>query len=304
MNAKVSTTTSNAADMADAPKKKVRAPRRARLPWFSLGLLLILVLAAVLAPVIAPHDPLEQDIFSRFNPPVWMEGGDWEFIFGADSLGRDVFSAILYGLRISILVGIVAVTISVVLGVLAGLVAGYFSGGRLETILMRGVDIQLSLPTVMIALGAMAIFGQGLWKLILIIGVVGWAQYARITRASVLAEASKTYVKAAKTIGCSDSRILFRHILPNVFNPILVQISVDIPRVIELAATLSFLGLGVSVSTPSLGLRIAQEYQYLLGGHWWSTIMPGLALVLLVLCANLVADWTRDKLDPKHDRLR
>lgn len=278
--------------------------KRLNLPWFSLGLLALLILSAILAPLIAPHDPLEQDILSRLTVPVWHEDGSWEFIFGTDSLGRDVLSNILYGLRVSILVGIVAVTISVVLGCLSGLVAGYFSGGKLELFIMRAVDIQLSLPTIMIALGAMAIFGQGLWKMILIIGVVGWAHYARITRGSVLEEASKTYVSAARTIGCSQTRILFRHILPNVMNPILVQISVDIPRVVELAATLSFLGLGVAVTTPSLGLRISQEYQYLLSGQWWSTIMPGLALVLLVLSANLVADWTRDKLDPKHDRLR
>jgi len=278
--------------------------KRLNLPWFSLGLLGLLILAAVFAPLIAPHDPLEQDVLNRLTGPVWTQDGSWDFILGTDSLGRDVLSTILYGLRISILVGIVAVTISVVLGCLSGLVAGYFSGGKLELLIMRAVDIQLSLPTVMIALGAMAIFGQGLWKLILIIGVVGWAYYARITRGSVMAETSKVYVSAARTIGCSQPRILFRHILPNVLNPILVQISVDIPRVIELAATLSFLGLGVSVETPSLGLRISQEYQYLLSGQWWSTIMPGLALVLLVLSANLVADWARDKLDPKHDRLR
>ena len=278
--------------------------KRLKLPWFSLGLLLLLIAVAVLAPVIAPHDPLEQDILSRLSEPAWFENGSTDFLLGTDSLGRDVLSNIMYGLRISIQVGLVAVTISVVLGCLMGLLAGYFSGGKLESIIMRAVDIQLSLPTVMIALGAMAVFGQGLWKMIAIIGVVGWSHYARITRASVLAEVSKTYVSAARTIGCSQPRILFRHILPNVLNPILVQISVDIPRVVELAATLSFLGLGVSVTTPSLGLRISQEYQYLLSGKWWSTIMPGIALVLLVLSANLVADWVRDKLDPKHDRLR
>lgn len=278
--------------------------RRLRLPWFSLGMLLILIFSAIFAPYLSGHDPLEQEILSRFDPPAWLDGGTMEHIFGTDSLGRDVFSNVLHGLRVSILVGLVAVSISVVLGCLSGLIAGYFSGGRLELMVMRAVDIQLSLPTIMIALGAMAIFGQGLWKLIFIIGIVGWAQYARITRGSVLEEASKTYIAAARTIGCSQTRILFRHILPNVLNPILVQISVDIPRVVELAATLSFLGLGVAVTTPSLGLRISQEYQYLLSGEWWSTIMPGVALVLLVLSANLVADWTRDKLDPKHDQLR
>jgi peptide/nickel transport system permease protein len=278
--------------------------KRLKLPWFSLGMLTILILAAIFAPHISSHDPLEQDILNRLTPPGWLNDGSWEYLLGTDSLGRDVFSNALYGLRVSILVGLVAVTISVIIGVFGGLIAGYQPGSRLELFIMRAVDIQLSLPTIMIALGAMAIFGQGLWKLILIIGVVGWAQYARIARGSVLEETSKTYVKAARTIGCSQPRILFRHILPNILNPILVQISVDIPRVVELAATLSFLGLGVSVTTPSLGLRISQEYQYLLSGQWWSTIIPGITLVLLVLSANLVADWTRDKLDPRHDRLR
>lgn len=273
-----------------------------RLPWISLSLLILLVVAAVFAGWLSPHDPMKQNILERFAVPVWFEKGNWQFILGADSLGRDVLSNILYGLRVSILVGFVAVSISVLIGVLCGLLAGFRPGSWVETLIMRAVDIQLSLPTILIALGAMAVFGRGLWKMIFIIGIVGWAQYARITRGSVLEQRAQTYVEAAEVIGCSPARVLFRHILPNVVNPILVQISVDIPRVVELAATLSFLGLGVAVTTPDLGLRIAQEYQYLLSGVWWPTLMPGFALILLVLSCNLVADWVRDKLDPRFER--
>lgn len=278
--------------------------RRPRLPWLSLGVLSILILAAIFAPWIAPHDPERQSLLARFTPPVWMSGGDWSHILGTDALGRDLLSNVIYGLRISILAGFMAVAISVVVGGFLGLFAGYRGGSWLDGLVMRAADVQLSLPAVLIALGGLALFGRGLWKVILVIGLVGWAQYARLIRSSVLVERSKDYVAAATVIGGSPRRVLFRHILPNVLGPLLVQISVDIPRAVELAATLSFLGLGVAITTPSLGLRISQGYQYLLSGMWWPSIIPGVALVLLVLSENLVADWLRDKLDPRYDLKR
>ncbi|HEX4260810.1 MAG TPA: ABC transporter permease [Acetobacteraceae bacterium] len=262
-------------------------------------MLALLVAVAILAPWISPHDPQAQSLLSRLDPPAWMQGGDWSYPLGSDGLGRDVLSNIFYGLRVSLLVGFVAVAISVVIGGIAGLVAGYRSGGWFDTVAMRLVDIQLSLPSVLIALAVLAVSGRGLWKVIAVIGVTGWAQYARLVRASVLSERGRDYVVAAMLAGASSRRIVFRHLLPNVLGPLLVQISVDIPRAVEAEASLSFLGLGVAVTTPSLGLRVSQGYQYLFSGAWWPSVLPGVALVLLVLSENLIGDWIRDVLDPR-----
>ncbi len=275
-------------------------PARLRgLPWLSILILLALILAAALAPIIAPHDPEEQSLLARLTPPGWADGGDWSYPLGTDGLGRDVLSNIFYGLRVSLLAGFLAVAISVVLGGVTGLVAGYRSGGWFDTAAMRLVDIQLSLPAVLIALAVLALSGRGLWKVIAVIGVVGWAQYARLVRSSVLSETGRDYVIAAMLAGASPARIIFRHLLPNVLGPLLVQISVDIPRAVELEASLSFLGLGVAVTTPSLGLRVSQGYQYLFSGAWWPSVLPGAALVLLVLSENLIGDRIRDALDPR-----
>lgn len=278
--------------------------RLGRPPLVPLAILLGLVLIAVLAPLIAPHDPEQQSLLMRLTPPAWMAQGDWSFPLGTDGLGRDVASNIIYGLRVSLLAGFVSVAISVAIGGTIGLIAGYRSGGWFESAAMRLVDIQLSLPAVLIALAVLAVSGRGLWKVILVIGLVGWAQYARLVRSSVLSEREKDYVTAAMLAGASQRRILFRHLLPNVLGPLLVQISVDIPRAVELEASLSFLGLGVAVTTPSLGLRISEAYQYLFSGAWWASVLPGAALVLLVLSENLLGDWLRDVLDPRMRRVR
>jgi peptide/nickel transport system permease protein len=273
--------------------------RLSGLPWVSLLILTALVLLAVLAPWIAPHDPEEQSLLSRLDPPAWMAGGDWSFPLGSDGLGRDILSNILFGLQVSLLAGFAAVAISVVIGGVTGLLAGYHRAGWFDGVTMRLVDIQLSLPAVLIALAVLALTGRGLWKVIAVIGVVGWAQYARLVRSSVLAQRQQDYVVAAILAGASPWRVVFRHLLPNVLGPLLVQISVDIPRAVEAEASLSFLGLGVAVTTPSLGLRVAQGYQYLFSGAWWPSVLPGLALVLLVLSENLIGDWVRDVMDPR-----
>lgn len=272
------------------------------LPWVSLAILALLVIVAVFAPWIAPHDPQEQSLLSRLDPPAWMAGGDWSYPLGSDGLGRDVLSNIIFGLRVSLLVGFVAVAISVLIGGVTGLIAGYRSGRWFDAVAMRLVDIQLALPAVLIALAVLALTGRGLWKVIAVIGVTGWAQYARLVRSSVLSESGRDYVTAALLAGASPGRIMFRHLLPNVLGPLLVQISVDIPRAVELEASLSFLGLGVAVTTPSLGLRVSQGYQYLFSGAWWPSVLPGLALVLLVLSENLIGDWIRDAMDPRARR--
>lgn len=271
--------------------------RLAHLPLLPAFVLLCFLIAAIFAPLLAPHDPQHQDLLARLSPPLTRINGV-RHLFGTDELGRDIFANVLYGLRVSLLVGFVAIAISVLIGTPIGLLAGYRQGSWFENLTMRMADIQLSLPTILIALAVLAALGRGLEKVIVVIGIVGWAQYARLVRASVLSERTKDYVAAADVIGCSTSRILARHILPNVLGPVLVQIAVDIPRAIELEATLSFLGLGVAITTPSLGIRIAQGYQYLFSGAWWLAVMPGAALVALVLSINLIGDWLRDALDP------
>ncbi len=269
-------------------------------PKLPLAVFTLLLCGALFAPWLAPHDPERQDLFAQLTPPVWLAGGTWQYPLGTDGLGRDIAANVLYGLRVSLLVGFVSVAIAIALGATAGLVAGYRAGGWLDRVVMPLVDLQLSIPAVLIALAVMAMTGRGLGKLILVIGLVGWAPYARLMRASVLAERERDYVTAARLIGASEARVLFRHLLPNVLSPLLVQASVDVPRAVELEASLSFLGLGVAVTTPSLGLRVAQGYQYLFGGAWWPSVIPGLALVLLVLAENLIGDWLRDALDPQY----
>ncbi len=262
------------------------------------GILVVLMLAAIFASSLAPDDPALQDLNRRLHAPTWLIGTQF---LGTDSLGRDVFSHILFGLRVSLLVGVFSIAISVILGVTSGVVSGFYRG-RIDAVLMRAVDMQLSLPTLLVALTVAAIWGRGVFKLIAVIGVVGWAEYARTTRGSTLAVREKEFVEAARAEGASDARIMLRHVLPNVLTPIIILVSVSIPRVIVLEATLSFLGLGVPLTTPSLGLMIDSGYKYLFSGAWWPSIMPGLALMLLVVSINLVGDWLRDAVDPHLSR--
>ncbi len=279
-----------------------RRPRERRwlrtIPWFSASLLTLLILVALAAPWLTPHDPRQQDLLMSFLPPVWTGAGEVAHPFGTDELGRDVLANILFGLRVSLLVGFGSVAISVLVGTPLGLWAGY-RGGRVDTLLMRLVDVQLSLPIILVALGVLAVWGAGLWKVILVIGLVGWAEVARLVRGSVLAERSREYVTAAEALAAGVPRILFRHALPNVLNALLVLVSVMMPRFIILEATLSFLGLGVAIDTPSLGLAVSRGYEYLFSGSWWTSTLPGLALLLLVLAVNLLGDWLRDALDPR-----
>lgn len=263
-----------------------------------LGLIVALVLIAVLAPVLTPHHPLDQQLPMRLRPPFWMEGAHPDYPLGGDRLGRDILTHLVYGVRVSVTVGFSAIFISALIGVPLGLAAGYY-GGRFEQILMRIVDVQLSLPPILVALGVMAVWGRGLFKLILVLGVIGWAVFARTARASVLSAREEEYVSAARACGASDSWILARHILPNVVTPIIILASVELPRVVMLEATLSFLGLGVPAEVPSLGSMINDGYQVLFSGHWWLSTFPGLLLMALVLGVNLVGDWLRDALDPR-----
>jgi peptide/nickel transport system permease protein len=269
-----------------------------RLVLGALAMLILLVLIAVFAHGVAPVDPLEQTLKARLTPPIWNERGISPYYLGTDRLGRDVLSNIIYGLRISLLVGFFAVGISMLIGLTLGLTAGY-RRGFWETFIMRSVDVQLSLPLIMVALCFMVIFGQGLWKMIIVLAIAGWAEYARTVRGTVLSIREKEYVEAAHALGFGPWTIMVKYLLINSITPVLVLSAVQVPRVIILEATLSFLGLGVPVTTPSIGLAIARGYQVLFSGSWWASIFPGLALMLLVACINIVADWLRDALEPR-----
>lgn len=277
----------------------------------SLAVLVFLMLASFTAPIIAPHDPYDTrtiDILDAEKPPIWREGGDARFLLGTDTQGRDMLSTMLYGMRVSILIGFGAVALQATMGILVGLMAGY-RGGRLDSLLMRTADVQLSFSTYMVAIffGALfqATFGMGVYAelavpmLIVIIGFAEWPQYARTVRASVLAEKKKEYVEAARVIGLSQSRIMWRHILPNTLTPVLVISTVQVANAIMSEAALSFIGLGMPVHRPSLGSLIKAGFDYIFSGSWWITMFPGIALVVLILSINLLGDWLRDFLNPK-----
>ncbi|NLA91704.1 MAG: ABC transporter permease [Synergistaceae bacterium] len=264
--------------------------------------IVVFFLALVIAgPLFTPQNPYDigsLDLMDAFKPPVWMEGGDPAFLLGTDEQGRDLLSAMVYGSRISLFIGVSVVALSCSLGVFLGLVAGYF-GGKLDSILMRVVDVQLSFPAMLVALFIMAAFGRGLGKLVTALTIVGWVLYARTVRSSVLVEKNKEYVDAARLIGLSPFPIILRHVLPNVLTPLIVIATIHVGTVILTEATLSYLGVGVPVTRPSLGLLVKNGYDVLFSGLWWSSVFPGTFIMLLVFGINLLGDFLRDEFNPR-----
>lgn len=272
---------------------------------------LVYFLAAILAPYITPQNPYDLaslSLLDAFTPPIWAKDGHWPFIFGADDQGRDLLSTIIFGSRISILVGFLSVLLAMVIGVTLGLISGYF-GGTIDALIMRIADVQLSFPAILIALLVDGV-ARGLVPrelhdrfvfvvLIVAIGLSLWVQYARTVRSSVLVEKSKEYVQAARVIGLPSPLILFRHILPNVMGPVLVIATINLAIAIITEATLSFLGVGAPPTSPSLGTLIRIGNSFLYSGEWWIALFPGIALATLVLAVNLLGDWLRDALNPK-----
>jgi len=271
----------------------------------------VLVAAALLAPLIAPHnpfDPASLSITDSLLPPVWGKDGVSDYLLGTDDQGRDVLSTILYGMRISLSVGFASVLLAIVIGVPLGLAAGYF-GGYADALIMRVADVQLTFPAILTALlidgVARGIAGPQAYNdvvfpvLVISIGLSFWVQYARTVRGSVLVEANKEYVLAARLIGLRPVAILIRHILPNVLGPVLVIATINLALAVITEATLSFLGVGVPPTQPSLGTLIRIGNDYLFSGEWWITIFPGITLAVLVLAVNLLGDWLRDALNPK-----
>jgi peptide/nickel transport system permease protein len=275
-------------------------------------LLAVAAIASLAAPLIAPQDPFDLASFDLLDaglPPIWLEGSDPRFLLGTDAQGRDLFSAILYGMRISLMVGVLAVAIQAAIGVPLGLIAGY-RGGRVDTIITRAADIQLSLSTLMMAIIALALFrtalgGEALGQfavplLVLVIGIAEWPYLARTARAATQVEAAKDYVRAARALGASDSAIVRRHILPNIASPLIVVAAIQVAGAIMAEAALSFLGLGMPVTKPSLGTLIRSGYDLMFAGAWWVTVIPGLVLVLLLISVNVLGDGLRDRLDPRR----
>jgi peptide/nickel transport system permease protein len=272
-------------------RKGLARLRRPRLVGVGMAILLLVFLAGVLAPILAPFDPAAVNVVDRLKPPL-VEG----HLLGTDALGQDVLSRVIYGARVSLVVGFTAVAISGLLGIALGLLAGYY-GKLTDDVIMRLADIQLAFPTIILYVAVMAVLGPGLLKLIVVIGVVGWVQYARIERSMVLATRGLDYVEAARALGVPDYRILVRHILPNTLGPITVVASFGLATTIITEASLSFLGLGVPPSVPSWGSMLSDGRDYLRNG-WWVATFPGVAITLTVLAINLLGDWLRDELDP------
>ncbi len=269
-----------------------------------LVLILLIMMAALLAPWIAPQDPYDLGQVSVLDsrmPPGSESMDGYTFWLGTDGAGRDLWSAILYGLRISLSVGVLSGFIALLVGMVVGLVAAY-AGGRTDTLIMRVVDLQLSFPAVLVALMLLAILGKGIDKIIIALIVAQWAYYARTVRGSALVERSKDYVEAAACLGLSHGRILFRHILPNCLPPLIVVGTVQTAHAIALEATLSFLGVGLPQTEPSLGLLIANGFEYMLSGRYWIAVFPGVALLLTIVAINLVGDQLRDVLNPRLQR--
>ncbi|MEM8552753.1 MAG: ABC transporter permease [Pseudomonadota bacterium] len=275
--------------------------------------LILLVGAALLAPWIAITDPYELatlDLLNSRLPPVWVEGGSWPYILGTDNQGADVLSLILYGMRTSLLVGILAVCVSCTLGTVLGLISGYL-GGLVGVIIMRAADIQFTFPAILLALligglsqALLPAHLQAELAIPILVGALGlshWPHFARLVRGAVLVEKTKDYVDAARLTGRGRWSIMFRHILPNVTNAIIVLATLDIAFAVMGEATLSFLGFGLPPTEPSLGSLIRTGYNYLFSGEWWLVIFPALTLVLLVMAVNLVGDWLRDALNPQLD---
>ena len=267
-------------------------------------LLLLVIIAAIFAPLISPQNPYDLaqlDIMDARLPPGSRSLGGGTYWLGTDDQGRDMLSAIFYGLRISLTVGVTSTVIALALGLALGRAAAYL-GGRTDTIIMRIADIQLSFPAILIALILLAVLGQGVLKIVAALVTVQWAYYARTVRGAALVEKRKEYIEAARCLALPPSRIVFRHLLPNCLPPLMVVATVQVAAAIALEATLSFLGLGLPITEPSLGLLIANGYQYLLSGKYWISFFPGVALLLTIVGINLVADQLRDVLNPRLQR--
>lgn len=256
---------------------------------------------AIFGPLFAPQNPYdltEIDLADAYKPPVWQEGGDSRFILGTDDQGRDIVSGIIYGSRVSLFIGLTATILSCFIGTTLGLLSGYY-GGKIDSLIMRIADIQLSFPSMLIALFIMSAFGRGVDKLLLALTLVGWVIFARTVRGETLSVKKKEFIEATKVIGLPNHKIIFKHVLPNVFTSVIVISTIKVGNFILTEATLSFLGVGVPITKPSLGLLVKNGFDVLFSGLWWVSVFPGCYIMLLVFGINLLGDFLRDELNPK-----
>jgi peptide/nickel transport system permease protein len=290
--------------LARAGSTKRRMPRALssllanKLATFGAIVLIFVSFAAIFADVIAPHDPIRQTLADARTPPMLAEGGSTTYIMGTDTLGRDVFTRVLYGARISLAVGVAAVAIAGAIGITLGLVSGYY-GRFIDDVIMRVADIQLAIPFILLAIAILAVLGQGLDKVIITLGIANWVTYGRVVRGQVLSWREKEFVEAARSIGARDFSIMVKHILPNTFASIIVIGSFAVAATILAESALSFLGLGVPPETPTWGGMVARGRDRILTGEWWIYTFPGIAIMLTVLSVNVIGDWLRDYLDPR-----
>jgi len=278
--------------------RQVALRRLLRLRWglAAAGILAVIIASAILAPWIAPHDPLAVNVRHRLGPPAWMDQGAREHVLGTDQVGRDLLSRMIYGGRVSLLVSVCSVLISTTIGVLFGLAAGYF-GGRIDWTIMSGVNVMLTFPFVLLALAVIAVLGPSLSNMILVLGVAGWPVYARVVRAETMALREREFVVAGRALGMSHARIVFRQILPNLMSAIVVIATLQVAQVIVAESFLSFLGLGIQPPTPAWGNMLGEGRVYMLNS-WWIATFPGLAIFVTTLAINLMGNALRDWLDP------
>ena len=275
--------------------------RRSSSAMIGSALMAFFALAVLVGPFVVsqnPYDIAALNLMDSYKPPVWLEGGDPQFWLGTDGQGRDVWASILYGARISLFIGLVAMVASCVIGTLLGLIAGFY-GGLVDSIIMRIADIQLSFPSILIALFLMSAVGTGVDKVLIALTAVGWVVYARTVRGSTLSEIEKEYVQAAKVAGLPNNKIIRKHVLPNVLTPLIVIATIQVGTFVLIEASLSFLGVGVPITQPSLGLLIKNGFDVLFSGLWWTSVFPGFAIMMLVFGINLFGDFLRDELNPR-----
>jgi peptide/nickel transport system permease protein len=269
-----------------------------RYPVLPLAILMFfLVIPAVFAPLVAPHDPLKGALSKRLKPPAWAQGGSIEYPLGTDKMGRDILSRMIYGARISLLVSFMAIFVGGSIGTTLGVISGYF-GGKIDTLIMRLVDITLSLPTILLALVLVSAIGPSFGTVITVIALILWARYARQSRAETLTVKEQDYIARARVAGASHSRIMLRYIFPNIVNTLVVLATLQVGAIILLESTLSFLGVGIPRPTPAWGVMVADGRELIVTA-WWVSMFPGIGIMLTVLSLNLFGDWLRDHLDPK-----
>jgi peptide/nickel transport system permease protein len=281
--------------------KKIAARLRGA-PVVPLLILAAVVFVAIFADVLAPHDPEVGNLRYRYRPPVWQERGTWEFILGTDHMGRDILSRLFYGARISLMVGAMAVIVAGLIGTTLGILSG-FLGGWVDQVVMRVTDAWLALPAVSFAILLAALIRPSEWNIVIILGAVYWTRYARVIRAEVLSLKERDYVRLAIVAGCSQKKIMWTHILPNVANSAIVIATLQLGVVIIAEATLSFLGVGVAPPKPAWGLMLSEGKSGLMAGYWWLSVFPGLSIMFIVLAANLLGDWFRVWSDPQLRQL-